>query len=74
MTRYVRPCACPHGFPICACREGLSGPALLARSRLLSSYAGYPAAVGVTDAVRVLTRHVVPAPEARDCGCGQGYA
>lgn len=70
MTRYVRPCACPHPFPLCACVEGLSGPALLARSRWISSVAGWPGVVGVGAAAWVVARLLRPAPESRGCGCG----
>lgn len=37
-----RRCSCPHGFPLCACHERLTGDALLRRSRWLSSLAGWP--------------------------------
>lgn len=38
----TRLCSCPHGHPLCACNEGLSGHALWRRSNWLSSLAGWP--------------------------------
>jgi hypothetical protein len=82
----TRSCACPHGFPLCACAEGLHGTALLDRSRRLSSLAGWPARVDPADAARVLAAfgrqrpvwlalpRVTPDADGEDCGCGQGRA
>lgn len=50
----MRTCTCPHGFPLCACPEGLTGRALLARSRWLSALAGWPGPVDPAEAARVL--------------------
>jgi hypothetical protein len=76
---YRRPCDCPHSFPVCACFEGLSGAPLEARSRWLSSLAGWPARVeflSAADVVRVYGRPAIP-PEsiarANDCGCGDTH-
>ena len=40
-----RTCGCAHGFPVCACALGLTGPELLRESNRLSSLAGWPGKV-----------------------------
>jgi hypothetical protein len=50
----LRSCSCGHDLPICCCCEGLAGDALIARSRKLSSIAGWPAAIDDDQAVAVL--------------------
>lgn len=70
MTVYRRGCECDHAYPLCACKEGLAGEALLRRSNRLSSLAGWPAPVGVTDAVHVIATYLRPLPASADCGCG----
>jgi hypothetical protein len=42
---------------LCACFEGLTGPALLDRSRWLSSLAGWPARVDPAEAERVIAEY-----------------
>jgi hypothetical protein len=66
----MRTCHCDHAFPICACCEGLYGPALLARSRWLSSVAGWPSVL-TADGLAEVERLLRPAPArpAGDCGC-----
>lgn len=81
---YKRPCKCPHRFPVCACSEGHAGSALDARSRTLSSLAGWPAPRIDADTVaRVIAAYGRPAPTPDspqpappgDCGCGKtGHA
>ena len=56
----TRSCSCSHGFPLCACAEGLTGDALLARSRRLSSVAGWPARVAPEDAAWVIATQLRP--------------
>jgi hypothetical protein len=63
IVKAIRSCACPHGFPLCACFEGLTGPALVDRSRWLSSLAGWPARVDPSEAARVIAEHGRPAPQ-----------
>jgi hypothetical protein len=57
----TRSCSCPHGFPLCACFEGLTGVALLDRSRWLSALAGWPARVDPAEAARVIAEQGRPA-------------
>jgi hypothetical protein len=64
IVKATRSCACPHGFPLCACFEGLTGPALVDRSRWLSSLAGWPARVDPAEAARVIVEHGRPAAAA----------
>jgi hypothetical protein len=59
----LRNCDCPHGFPICACCEGVRGQRLLDRSRYLSSLAGWPALVDEAAAVAVLAAFGRPASD-----------
>jgi transposase len=42
MTTTTRSCSCDHGFPLCLCRAGITGDALLHRSRMASAHAGWP--------------------------------
>src|SRR4051795_1134557 len=56
----LRSCDCDHGFPICACCEGISGRHLLARSRYLSALADWPAAVDPDKARAVLAEYGRP--------------
>jgi len=42
LADYKRSCQCDHGYPLCACYQGLTGAALLKRSNRLSAIAGWP--------------------------------
>ena len=87
MNQIRRECDCDHGFPLCACVEGLDGPALLSRSRWLSSIAGWPGPItadGLAEVAKLrggVATPVEPAGGARvdlsvaeppsDCGCNE---
>ncbi len=46
----LRSCQCDHPFPVCACSEGLTGQALVSRSKFLSSLGGWPRPPGAPEA------------------------
>jgi hypothetical protein len=60
----LRNCDCPHGFPLCACCEGLLGKALHDRSRWLSALAGWPARVEPASAAAILAAYGRPIQDA----------